>query len=443
MNTQYVWSNFCIRIQMKDGNIILKSTLTSSVVQMSEQREKFLDQWIKNPVGEQPPEIAQLLDRDVALLITSEYNEYAGWRTRLIERRNDEAHIFILHFLPTIACQLECGYCFENGGVRMKGMEDGIIAKSREWLDNYLTTHPEIDTFRLVLFGGEPLLRKDVVAKALSIFYSLAQEHRLKFWSELTSNGELLDEETAALLAKYKWLRVQITLDGPQDVHDARRHGRNKRPTFINVIRNIKMLLATDYIQKVDIRISLDLNNADRVPELIKYLVTFGAQERINLSLGLIAPTFNKPEQVRWDEERTLGKKAVEIWRVAQELGFRIPDDFITGPWCVAIAKHSVILQPNGALQKCFCTAGRSEYDFGTVAETPIQEEYLKDVRFEQWKRTDQCIEEKCQFLPMCGGGCIHDAVVAYGGQNGFDKRFCQKALLDEYNHGLLKLNYG
>ena len=78
-------------------------------------------------------------------------------------------------------------------------------------------------------------------------------------------------------------------------------------------------------------------------------------------------------------------------------------------------------------------------YDFGTIHEQP--EDYIKDPRFEYFRRTDQCIEEKCALLPMCGGGCIHDAIVEHDGQDGFDKRHCQKTLIRDINIGLIALN--
>ncbi len=124
---------------------------------------------------------------------------------------------------------------------------------------------------------------------------------------------------------------------------------------------------------------------------------------------------------------------------MAQEEGFQIPEEFINGQWCVAIAKHSAVLQPNGQLQKCFCTVGRKEYDFANIWTSDSS--YLRDPRFEQFKRTNQCIEDKCEFIPMCGGGCIHDAIIQANGHDGFEQRFCQKTLLREYNIGLLKLN--
>lgn len=179
--------------------------------------------------------------------------------------------------------------------------------------------------------------------------------------------------------------------------------------------------------------------NASRVSELIRHLSDFNAQSRINLSLGFVTPTLSKRDCLT--DQHALAKKALEVWAIIKEHGFYVPKEFIAGPWCVAIAKHSAVLQPNGSLQKCFCTVGRKEYNFGTIYEA--SEEYLRDYRFEQFRRTDQCIEERCAYLPMCGGGCIHDAIVAYNGPDGFDKRFCQKTLLHEMNQGLLSLHYG
>ena len=446
---KYRWSGFCVEVPLGNDNLLLKNTLTGAAVCINLELKNQINTNLLD-ARNLPSELEELAQPEIALLIPEGFDEYAAWRHRLVDRRNNEAHIFILHFLPTIQCQFECDYCFENGADRGVGMPNPIIDKSQEWLDGYFGEHPEIDTFRLVIFGGEPLLRKDLVRRGLEAFHSIAQKHNLEFWCELTSNGELLDESTAAFLSKHEWKRVQITLDGPEELHDTRRHGHNLRPTFANIMWNVKMLLASNYIPRIDIRISFDSQTADRAPELIRYLAEVDVERRINLSLGMITSTFQKEtlvvignvqhQQGQPKTERIMAEKALAIWQVAKEYGFRIPEEFITGPWCVAIAKHSAVLQPDGSLQKCFCTAGRSEYNFGTIAESAG--EYLKDTRFEHFRRTDQCIEEKCEFLPMCGGGCIHDAVVANGGPEGFDERFCQKTLLAEMNAGLLKLNY-
>ena len=440
MKNIYRWSDFCLRVQVR-GGILLKNGLTGAVVFIDAKNEKEINHFISNgDTGILSTRIDELAHPDTAILIPKNFDEYSDWRERLIYWRNNEAHIFILHFMPTIQCQLRCDYCVEKGANRGIGMKQEIINQSRRWVIDYLDSHHEIDSFRFVLFGGEPLLQRKVVEQALETFHKLASERNITFWTEIVTNGEFLNEETARLLSRHDWRRVQITLDGPEGVHDLRRHGENGRPTFQNIMRNIRMLLSTRYIPKVDIRISFDASNADRVPELIHHLAGLEVQDRINLSLGLITPTFASPSKT--NTESIIAEKALMTWKVAKDCGFLIPEEFLTGPWCVAIAKHSAVLQPDGSLQKCFCTAGRKEYNFGSIferSETP----YLKDPRYEHFKRTDQCIKEKCQFLPLCGGGCIHNAMVEQGGSVGGKHRYCQKTLLDKMNHGLLALTYG
>ncbi len=437
MDNKLSWSNFLISIELPTGVFLIKSTLTGAIVALNRDDKIAIDRWVSGD-GEKPFfSIDHLVDKNVGLLVEKGSDEHWAWRNRLIHQRNNAAHIFVLHFLPTTYCQLECAYCFEKGVTHKQKAKSNLIAESRKWLDAYFRNHPEINTFRLVFFGGEPLLRRDLVAQAAESFHSLAQEHKLNFWCELTSNGELLDESTAMMLSRHEWHRVQITLDGLKDVHDIRRHGKNMRPTFDRIMQNIRMLLSTNHIEIVDIRISLDSTNADSVSELVRFLAALDYQDRINLSFGFITSTLENPNGIM--PEQNISEKILSAWKVAKDCGFKIPDELVVGPWCVAIAKHSAVLQPNGALQKCFCTVGREKYDFGTIYQ-PATETYLRDQRFEHFDRTDLCIKEKCPYLPMCGGGCVHDAIVANGKSDGFGKRFCQKKLLKEINEGLLLL---
>ena len=210
----YRWSDFCVAIPFEDGRILLKSTLTGAVMCINEDTKARIDAAVLQNEG-LPTDLEYLASPEVALLVPTDFDEPAAWRNRLVDKRNNDAHIFILHFLPTIECQLECDYCFENGSERGAGMPVTVLDRSQEWLGKYFSEHPEIDTFRLVIFGGEPLLRKDIVRRGLAAFHELARSYMLEFWCELTSNGELLDESTAAFLSQHEWRRVQITLDGP------------------------------------------------------------------------------------------------------------------------------------------------------------------------------------------------------------------------------------
>src|SRR5690348_9297587 len=98
MASNYRWSDFCIEIPLGDGGLILKSTLSGAVVQMSATaRAQITDQLHS---GTSSSAIEDLARPEIALVIPRDSDEYRAWQNRLLERRNDEAHLFILHFLP-------------------------------------------------------------------------------------------------------------------------------------------------------------------------------------------------------------------------------------------------------------------------------------------------------------------------------------------------------
>ena len=110
------------------------------------------------------------------------------------------------------------------------------------------------------------------------------------------------------------------------------------------------MLLNTEHVPSVDIRLTLDQDNVNAIPTLITELAALGKQDRINLSLGLTTSTFYV--QIKSFAERQLAEIALRVWQHAKNLDFKIPEEFIVGPLCVATAKHSATLQPDGNLQK-------------------------------------------------------------------------------------------
>lgn len=434
---KYKWSDFLVYHKTSDG-AILKNTFTGGVVYIDKKEPQETNEWLNNQKVYLKPDYFNILV-DNSFLIPKNKNEFKEWKEMFLHARNDLAQVFNLYFLPTLQCQLSCFYCVEKGACCIEDMNIKILAKTVNWFKKYLEINTEVNSLRFVVFGGEPLLRKDMIFEALSYFNRIAKMRGMDFWMEIITNGEFLDEKTAYILSGYNWKRAQITIDSSQRIHDARRTGKEKHPTFNNIISNIIMLINNNYIEKVDLRLTFDTVTADSIPKLLYFLAKLKIQKRLNLSIGLITSTLNT--NLRHIPNKTAAKKIIDIWSTAKTLGFSIPEDFITGPWCVAIAKHSAVIQPNGTMQKCFCTVGRREYNFDSVIKIPHH--YTQDSRFEFFdKRIEYCIKEKCPYLPMCGGGCIHDSLVAFGFPDGFQKRFCQKILLAEINKGLLLLNY-
>ncbi len=435
----YKWSDFVVRYPISGKRVILKSFLTGAVTVMTRKLLSNVDKWLQNKCAtEIKSEIKNILFGENDFIVSVERDEFAEYRDSFLDTRNNHAKLFSFYFLPTMQCQLKCPYCFENGIKRMGKMSGEVLDKSIGWIIQYLKTNTEVKSFRCILFGGEPMLEKKLVIDALSRISSVVKTAGVEFWTEIITNGDLLDPSIASVLRQHDCRKVQITLDGPKEIHDTRRRGRNNYVSFDRIIANVKMLLDGHFIERVNLRLSLDRETADSIPSLIEYITKLGYGNRIQLSLGIVVPSLNA--QTEEISEKYIAKKAIKAWKVARDLGHELPDEFLLGPWCVAIAKHSAVLQPNGSLQKCFCTVGRSEFDFSSVFQTP--KSYSRDGRFELFERIDECVEEKCPYLPVCGGGCIHDSVVKHG-LTGFSRRLCQKELTKQINMGLVLLKYG
>ena len=82
----------------------------------------------------------------------------------------------------------------------------------------------------------------------------------------MISNGSLLNDTIINDLIKYHVKGIQITLDGPPEVHDSRRVSKNGVFQFNKIIENINKLLQTKKIDVV-IRINVDKNNTGRQVE--------------------------------------------------------------------------------------------------------------------------------------------------------------------------------
>lgn len=136
---------------------------------------------------------------------------------------------------PTYRCNLRCKHCFLH-----RNLEDElstekwkeIITKLNKWLDNFF----------LIIAGGEPLMRSDLCE---IINFS----HRLGNFNILSTNGTLIDEQTADKLVASGLDTICVSLDGfKEETHNFLRGqgGHQKALNSIGYLKNrIKMQITT------------------------------------------------------------------------------------------------------------------------------------------------------------------------------------------------------
>jgi MoaA/NifB/PqqE/SkfB family radical SAM enzyme len=92
----------------------------------------------------------------------------------------------------------------------------------------------EISKFKpnVVITGGEPILRKDIIRILKYIEYKNLQYH-------LITNGSLINEEIANEIVKLNPSGIIFSLDGPEQIHD---RIRGVKGTFKKVVKAINMI---------------------------------------------------------------------------------------------------------------------------------------------------------------------------------------------------------
>lgn len=142
---------------------------------------------------------------------------------------------FFLQWHLTERCNLSCQHCYQSGrgGSELTLVEIGAVAtEAAEMLQEWERLYG-VDIARSCnVTGGEPLLRGDLDA-VLGVLGAAG------FALDLLSNGTLIDAAAAQRLARQGVRGVQISLEGPQAIHDQIR-GAGSYQAALNGCRHLQ-----------------------------------------------------------------------------------------------------------------------------------------------------------------------------------------------------------
>lgn len=151
--------------------------------------------------------------------------------------RQGVGKVATLRILLTENCNLRCTYCFEEHVNKHMSLET-LIRVLDETIE---TTGPE-RTIAIQWFGGEPLLRFDLMKEGVEHIGQAIRERRLGGVAYvLTTNGTLVTAESAAFLARHKF-EISVSVDGKKEVNDLKRIDIRGRGTFDRAIEGYRKL---------------------------------------------------------------------------------------------------------------------------------------------------------------------------------------------------------
>ncbi|WP_373468867.1 radical SAM protein [Acidianus infernus] len=167
------------------------------------------------------------------------------------------------------------------------------------------------------------------------------------------TNGSLLTRHVFEELKSLGLTHVQITLDGPKEVHDKRRYFVGGKGSYDIILKNLKEI--RDEVNVV-LRVNIDVNNLDSFRDLLKDLKQNGIT-KVRLDPHLVHDNVFRNEYWDYtfpkDEE---GEILVKLWETAKDEGFEIPQDVFRLGLCVA--HFDVVVGPFGNIYPCWAFTG-------------------------------------------------------------------------------------
>lgn len=347
---------------------------------------------------------------------------YVGIVSQKIQQERMSTSVPAFAIIPTYECNMRCDYCFQ-GHDRHCSLQTMTLSMVDDAFGTMVRCLADVDKVpsqcMLTLFGGEPLLAKN--KDLITVITQRAV--REGFGVRAVTNGLEL-EPYEDLLHSDGISSLQITIDGPQAIHDKRRRGRSGEETFRDIVRNVDLALEKKI--RVDVRVNVDSRNIRFLPELMGWMKSRGWAERSNFtaySATLCPSRLSMPdgseELLEGLENRCCGVALPDVRQVAiQSLlctwSRRGRISRCASTPCAA-STGFYLLDCQGDVYGCENDTGDRRRRIGRFGKHGLEliGTRLRELQGRTIDRIPECSD--CPVALFCGGGCAHSAEFVNG----------------------------
>lgn len=351
--------------------------------------------------------------------------------------------------LMSYECNFRCNYCYQmplNAKVRKETM-------TKEMIDRILISIKTIEAGKLksnnfvrnfTILGGEALTEDNVH----NVAYLINEANALGP-SSFTAVSNCYDlDHYFDLLGPGKIAGIQVTFDGPEEVHDQSRVAKNRQPTFKKIADNVEEALNRNV--QIRARVNLTYRNIHSLPELMTYFKNRGWLDKPNFS-PYVADVHGK-DIPGLPQENLLNLHSMHeiLDQMKQESMEKIVngsnelrDTLLThihnhenishlfkSAYCGAHA-NSIVFDAYGKIHTCWETDTTDDYVVGKLnadGQIEFYDHAMKHWHSRHVGEIDEC--SRCAYAFLCGGGC---AVQAKKTNKDFFSQYCngfQESLL-------------
>src|SRR5579859_7905685 len=135
-------------------------------------------------------------------------------------------------------CNVNCRYCYLPDRSSTKRISEQTLSRTFEWL----FTEPRLsDPVTIVWHAGEPLVLPLAFYENAFRTAEQCNTQRVRVVHCFQTNGTLINQEWCDFIRHHQ-VRIGVSLDGPQHIHDTQRVDRAGRGTFDRTMRGIELL---------------------------------------------------------------------------------------------------------------------------------------------------------------------------------------------------------
>lgn len=332
-------------------------------------------------------------------------------RNKTATRDRSSVHIALL---PTRYCNMSCAYCGQEH--TRGGLSADHRGRVRERVLRAINA-PTTKSARVDWFGAEPMMGYAVIKDLAPSFAGAARERGVAYTSSLVTNGSLLTvRKLDTLVNQCGVTNIEITLDGPPEIHDAHRPLKSGRGSFQTIVRTLRESLDQhDYSgTTVTFRTNVDVHNQDAIPAYIELMADLGfARPNVLFSLAPVHAWGNDVSAIEVGRQSFAAREAQWLGLLrGHGMRINVLPRRPTTVLCPAVTRSAEIISGTGNIFACSEHPLVPEAERG-LALAHILDRDLPEQRpigpFDDWNDeigADTVGCSSCVFMPTCGGSC-------------------------------------
>ena len=323
------------------------------------------------------------------------------------QRQNKKYGFKNLTLTLTMKCDLACDYCWQYRG-DMPDIEKETIDR---WLDFFLDEENNFPG-KVLYYGGEPLLRVDLIEYASSIIRKLCGERGIPpVKQHIFTNATLLTDENLDVLQREKVFLI-LSIDGNPRINALHRHTARGEPVNDLIFQGVERL----HRRGMKFGVCCTLSEVEFDPSCtIKYILDVICPDSIELNLRHDIAFCEEAKKyancelhsfyASWDIIRANNVINIDLHKRVAAVAARVPlQNSSSG------SKNKLSVMPNGMISSFNGAVSFPELQFTPVGNWIV---YFK----KRWSRNvltaPKC--RQCRAAYICGQGSAFSSYLQYG----------------------------